>query len=308
MKGKRTKQTILAVTVLCAGLLAGCGTDKKTEEQQMTLRTQGMEQAQEGNYEDAIASYNEALGLADMHAGTLELDIAAYKASAQYRAGNTEDAIATCSAILDLKESAEIYTTRGLLYREAGNTEAAKADFTKAMSLTSKKDKVRLGRLSYYMEDYTNAKTYLEAASKEGDPEGIYWQAELYREMGNTEYAITLYQSYLEGDTINHQEAYERVAAYQIEQSDYTGALNTIQSGISMGNSGCLQKLMASEIAIYEQQGDFDTALQKMETYLESYPDDADAQREYTFLKTRAQDGETGTDTEAEEGAEGSEE
>lgn len=68
-----------------------------------------------------------------------------------------------------------------------------------------------------------------------------------------------------------------------------------------MGNGGCLQKLMASEIAIYEQQGDFDTALQKMETYLESYPDDADAQREYTFLKTRSQDGQAGTDTEEAE-------
>ena len=174
MKGKKIKRTMLAVTVLCMGLLIGCGTDKKTEEQQLALRTQGMEQAREGSYEDAIASYNEALELADMHAGNLELDIAAYKASAQYYAGNTEDALATCSAILDLKESAEIYTTRGLLYREAGNAEAAKADFTKAMSLTSKKNKVMLGRLSYYMEDDTNAKTYLEAASKEGNPEGIY--------------------------------------------------------------------------------------------------------------------------------------
>ena len=128
MKGKKIKRTMLAVTVLCMGLLIGCGTDKKTEEQQLALRTQGMEQAREGSYEDAIASYNEALELADMHAGSLELDIAAYKASAQYYAGNTEDAIATCSAILDLKESAEIYTTRGLLYREAGNAEAAKAD------------------------------------------------------------------------------------------------------------------------------------------------------------------------------------
>lgn len=308
MKGKRTKRAMLTVTVLCMGLLAGCGTSKKTEEQQLALRTQGMEQAQEGSYEDAIASYNEALGLAGMHAGNLELDIAAYKASAQYHAGNTEDAIATCSAILDLKESAEIYTTRGILYREAGNTEAAKADFTKAMSLTSKKDKVMLGRLSYYMEDYTNAKTYLEAASKEGDPEGIYWQAELYREMGNTDYAISLYQNYLAGEKVTHQEAYERVASYQLEQGDYTSALDTVLAGISMGNSGCLQKLMASEIAIYEQQGNFDTALQKMETYLESYPDDTDAQREYIFLKTRAQESEAGADTEAEEGAESSEE
>ena len=210
MKGKKIKRTMLAVTVLCMGFLIGCGTDKKTEEQQLALRTQGMEQAREGSYEDAIASYNEALELADMHAGSLELDIAAYKASAQYYAGNTEDAIATCSAILDLKESAEIYTTRGLLYREVGNAEAAKADFTKAMSLTSKKNKVMLGRLSYYMEDDTNAKTYLEAASKEGNPEGIYWQAELYREMGNPEYAITLYQSYLDGEEVTHQEAYEQ--------------------------------------------------------------------------------------------------
>lgn len=75
-----------------------------------------------------------------------------------------------------------------------------------------------------------------------------------------------------------------------------------------MGNGGCLQKLMASEITVYEQQGDFDTALQKMEIYLESYPDDADAQREYTFLKTRSQDGQAGTDTEVEEDTEGTEE
>lgn len=62
----------------------------------------------------------------------------------------------------------------------------------------------------------SNAKTYLEVASKEGNPEGIYWQAELYREMGNTDYAITLYQSYLDGEEVTHQEAYERVAAYQL--------------------------------------------------------------------------------------------
>ena len=43
MKGKKIKRTMLAVTVLCMGLLIGCGTDKKTEEQQLALRTQGMD-------------------------------------------------------------------------------------------------------------------------------------------------------------------------------------------------------------------------------------------------------------------------
>ena len=42
--------------------------------------------------------------------------------------------------------------------------------------------------------------------------------------------------------------------------------------------------------------------------WVESYPDDADAQREYTFLKTRSQDGQAGTDTEAEEDTEDTEE
>lgn len=305
---KTNRMTAAAAAVFCMILLAGCGNSKSVREQQMTLRTQGMEQAKEGDYEAAVASYDEALGLSDMYVGSLEMDIAAYKASAQYHAGNIEDAIATCSAVLDLKESAEIYTTRGLLYREDGNTEAAKADFTKAMSLTSQKDKIMLGRLSYYMEDYTNAKSYLEAAAKEGKTEAIYWQAQLYDQMGNPEYAITLYQNYLDSGDVQHQDAYEKVASWQLDNKDYDGAAQTLEAGIALGDNGCLQKLLASEIAVYEYKGDFATALQKMESYVETYPEDADAQREYIFLKTRSEDGQVNEDTEAEEDTESSEE
>ena len=68
--------------------------------------------------------------------------------------------------------------------------------------------------------------------SKEGNPEGIYWQAELYREMGNTDYAITLYQSYLDGEEVTHQDAYERVAAYQLViRVITTGALDNPGGG-----------------------------------------------------------------------------
>ena len=182
------------------------------------------------------------------------------------------------------------------------------ADFASAMGMTSKKDKIMLGRLSYYMEDYTNAKSYLETAVKEGNTEGIYWQAQLYNEMGNPEYAITLYQNYLDSGNVKHQDAYEKVASWQLDNQDYDGAASTLEAGISMGNGGCLQKLLASEIAVYEYKGDFTTALQKMETYLESYPDDGDAQREYTFLKTRSEDGQSGEDTEEETAEESTEE
>lgn len=281
---KMQKWIMAGLCILC---LSGCGKSREVEEQQLALRAQGMQQALEGDYDAAIASYEEALQLADMRAGSLELDIAAYKASAQYHAGDIQKAIDTCSAILDLKESAEIYLTRGLLYQEAGNPQAASADFSEAAELTPKKDLVMQGRLSYYMEDYANAKTCLEKAAEGGNREAVYWEAELYWQMGNTDYAISMYQSYLEGKDPVHQEAYAKVAGWQIENKEYDAALSTLEGGISKGEGAVLQELLGYEIAVYEQKGDFETAKLKMESYLEQYPEDEKAQREYLFLKTR---------------------
>lgn len=283
MKKKIQKMAILSLCLTC---LYGCGKSKEVEEQQMALRSQGMEQALAGDYDAAIASYDKALELADMHVSALEMDIAAYKASALHRQGNTSQAIDTCSAILDLKKSAEIYLTRGLLNREAGNQDAAKADFAAAIELTSEKDKVMLGRLSYYMEDYSKAKEYLESAYEAGDKEALYWEAELYWQMKNEDYAVTLYQNYLEGEP-EYQSAYERVASYQMEQGNYDEALATLEAGIALGDKGSLKNLLASEAAVYEYKGDFETARSKLESYLESYPEDKDAAREYVFLQTR---------------------
>ena len=271
---------------LCALLLSACGRGREVTDQQMSLRSQGMEQALSGDYESAIASYDEALSLAGMRAGALELDIASYKASAQYYAGDTEGAIETCTAVLDLKKSAEMYLTRGLLYRTAGDTESADADFQAAQDMTSSGDLITLGRLSFYMEDYNAAKDYLEQAYDNGDRESLYWQGELYWQMGNKDYAVTLYQSYLEENT-NHPEVYVKIASYQMDQGNYESALATLQDGIALEDSGSLQELLGYEIAVYEQMGDFATAKVKMESYLESYPDDEDAAREYIFLKTR---------------------
>lgn len=284
MKKKIISRIVLGI---CLIVLTGCGTGRETREEQMRLRSQGMEQARSGAYAEAVASYDKALELAGMRAGALELDIAAYKASAQYYAGDTQKAIDTCSAILDLKKSQEIYMTRGILYRQTGEIQKANEDFAAAVEMTSKKDTLMLGRLSYYMEDYANAKTYLDSAAKSGEPEAVYWQAELYWQMGNQDYAITLYQNYLAGEKAEHQAAYAKVASWQMEQGDYDAALATLQSGIAKGEGESLQELLGYEIAVYEQKGDFETAKLKMEAYLEQYPEDGKAQREWVFLQTR---------------------
>ncbi len=283
----RKKRLYVVAVSLCLTCLMGCAKSKETEEKQLQLRSQGMQQALDGEYEAAVASYDEALRLSGMSVGSLELDIAAYKASALYYQGDIQKAVDTCSAVLDLKKNAEIYLTRGLLYKELGDAQKAKEDFQAAIDMTSSKERLMLGRLHYYMEDYTNAKEHLEAAVAAGDPEGIYWQAELYSQMGNEDYAVTLYESYLTGENPTQQSAYAKVASWQIRQGEYDEALETLQDGIAKGEGSSLQELLAQEIAVYEQKGDFETAKLKMESYLESYPNDEEALREYEFLRSR---------------------
>ena len=46
--------------MFCMILMAGCGNSKAVQEQQMTLRSQGMEHAKEGHYQAAVATYDDA--------------------------------------------------------------------------------------------------------------------------------------------------------------------------------------------------------------------------------------------------------
>ena len=87
----------------CAVMLCGCGNSENRIEQQQSLRTQGIAQAQSGDYDSAVQSFDQALKLSDMQVGSLELDIAAYKASAQYDQGILEEAVDSGSGILGVK-------------------------------------------------------------------------------------------------------------------------------------------------------------------------------------------------------------
>ena len=54
-----------------------------------------------------------------------------------------------------------------------------------------------------------------------------------------------------------------------------------------MEGNASMQSLRFNRIVAYEYLGQFDQAKLAMEQYLALYPDDENAQREYTFLKTR---------------------
>lgn len=95
-----------------------------------------------------------------------------------------------------------------------------------------------------------------------------------------------MYNGYIEKDQSNPQ-VYNRLGLCKMEQKAYDEALAAFQAGINIENNDLLQTLKFNEIAACERLGEFRRAAVLMESYLAAYPDDAAAQREYIFLKTR---------------------
>ena len=72
-----------------------------------------------------------------------------------------------------------------------------------------------------------------------------------------------------------------------MQMGEYEEALTAFQAAMNIEDNGMMQTLRFNEIVAYEYMRDYKTAAALMNSYLESYPDDGTAKREYEFLKTR---------------------
>ncbi len=104
--------------------------------------------------------------------------------------------------------------------------------------------------------------------------------------MGDFNYAISVYNTYLEGDQTNAS-VYNRLGLCKMEMKMYEEALAAFQAGKNIENNDMMQTLRFNEIITYERLGNYKQAASLMSGYLSAYPDDETAQREYIFLKTR---------------------
>ena len=279
---KRSKILVLLLSVILC--LPGCGKKTDNAEMQQFLKQEGMQLQASGDYTGAIAKYEEALKLADMKVGAEEIDIAYYKASAQYRSGDLAGAIDTYSAILAVKENENSYLGRGLLYVAAKDAQKAEADLNKVLKETKKP--LIQGIIYNAVNETQKAKECFEKAKKAGEADAIFYLANIYEKQGDHNYAMILLEEYIESGKAN-AEGYLSVGRHYFDAGAYEDALTLIQEGISLGESGVLKSLMQEEIACYEKLADFTSAREKAETYLEKYPDDTLIQREYEFLKSR---------------------
>lgn len=292
------------------------------EDEQLIYRGEGLANMGLGNYEAAVECFLQSISHANGKVTDLEFDTNYYLASSYYKLGQYEEAQKIYSAILGLRrKEADAYFLRACTLLKEGSYDAAVKDFESAFSLEpdnldlvtdafvemqaagfeeegrgylqeflSKKDKelkdAQKGAIYFYLGDYTNARTYLDGALNAGDPEVSLMLGKTYEKLGDMNYALVVYQTYL-NDSAPNPAIYNSLGVCLMQQEKYEEALEAFEAGIAFGNSAYIQNLKFNQIVAKEYMGSFSEAKSLMQEYLSSYPDDKKAKEEYEFLQTR---------------------
>lgn len=295
---------------------------KAGEDERLTYRGMGIAYMGQGRYEEAVGAFEKALKGSNGLVKRVDYDINYYMAMSEYKCGDLDAALDTYNAILDLDErSADAHYLRGRIELLKNDRESAIKDFdravelkhndydlyiciyqaldaagmksdgdgylSRAMSENNRMTAYQSGMFSYYLGRYDEARNYFEEARKDEEtPELILYLGRSYEALGDTNYASNLYSAY----TDEHQDSaaiYNELGLMSLKQKEYQKALNAFENGISLNDPAYDQSLRFNEAVAYEYLLDFKKAGVLMKEYIDRYPQDEEAQREYIFLSTR---------------------
>ena len=292
------------------------------EDQELIYRGQGIAYIGLTRYEEAAEALEKSLSCCNGYIGNLQFDTNYYLATAYYKSGDIDSAMKVYDAIIAMREKEKTaYYLRGTLELEKGDFEKAELDFDKAIELAPKDynclfdiyrslekngyqeagavylqealasgeesmSEYDKGRLYYYLKDYDNAKNCLEKARDTGSAEAILFLGRTYEALGDFNYASSVYANYLDSQPDSPQ-IQNQLGICKMQMGDNEAALAAFQAGLASEDKTYMQTLKFNEIAAYEKLAQFQKATVLMESYLEVYPDDERAKREYEFLKTR---------------------
>ncbi|WP_130837110.1 tetratricopeptide repeat protein [Lachnoclostridium sp. Marseille-P6806] len=291
------------------------------EDGRAVYRALGIAQMGTGDYAAAAQSLEKALNKSGILPDSMDYDMNFYLASCYYKLGEYDRAMEIYDAILAMdRNSVDAYEMRGATEITEGNFDAADADFREAIrraptdydriismystmkqygfedagkSYLSESISANLnmggydkGRLSYYLEDYETAKACFEQAQAGKDYRVTLMLGKTYIAQGDLNYASDVYTAYLAADQ-THAEIYNELGLCYLQLGSNEKALDAFQTGQKIENSAVRQDLLFNEIVAYEKLGQFTRAAELMQSYLAAYPEDAEAQREQMFLRTR---------------------
>ena len=313
---------LVAVIFLSVLITMYVNTNKERKEDQLVYRQQGIEYYEQEEYEKALTAFQSALDLALGDIDETEMDICFYKARTQFELGDTEGALATYNSIITYNEHPKAYFLRGNLYYSLGEEEKALADYEKAAEKESKDydlyigiyeilaskdkvgegqaylnkaleiksdkaaDKIQKGYINLLLGEYETAVGLLEEASKD-DPESYYYLFLAYDSMGNSEKAMENLNAYMEkSEDLDSYKLYE-FGTNLLKQEQYESAIECFCNALAMEKVPNKQAIMKNLVVAYERCQDYASAKEVMKEYIAEYPEDEEAQREYTFLETR---------------------
>lgn len=232
---------------------------------------------------DAVLEYDEDYANAYYLRGNLYLQQKdSQKALADYER-------AAKSAKMDYEVYIQLYEN----LNRAGMPQEGVKYLEEALALKGK-DRCHLtnrGYIYYLMGNYEEAKGQLLLAVQEELAEGEDDKAELYlaqtaEKLGDEATAAKYYNAYAK-DHADDSVVLEELGNIAMGKGDYANAYDYYKRGLEAQNPTNEKSLRKGVIAALEQQYEFERAKEEMAQYVLDYPDDAQAAREYEFLKTR---------------------
>lgn len=292
------------------------------EEQRRIDRSRGIAYMGLTDYGNAVEAFLSCLAGSNGFIQDIDFDANYYLAAAYTKNGQFQEAEHTYDAILALRPGeADAYFLRGNVRMSLDNYAGAKEDFDRVISMEPRNydrlikiyevlahfgyreagqeylrtaltsgdkqmDNYVIGRIYFYLEEYQKACMALEEAREKGGAESYLYLGRSYEATGDYNYAASVYNSYL-GKYDGNAEMYNQLGLCEMARGEYQRALEAFQSGMRLENSGMQQSLAFNEIVAYEYLGQFEQAYVLISNYLNNYPDDGQARREYEFLSTR---------------------
>ena len=300
--------------------LSACGVDR---EAQLAKRDEGLSAMASADYKKALGCFDEALAMAQARVTDYEVNISYYKAAAQFLSGDRDGALITYTNLIEFdKDNASNYFLRGSVYLDCGEKKKGLKDYRRAVGI--KRDDYELyleiynnllaygldgnaaeflnmaleiegdspeyymyrGRIYMLLTQYEVARITLQKAVDRGSDEAKVYLAQVYDLQGDKETAKKLIDEYVAVPDLSAQALVE-VGNLLIAQGEYDQALAIFRQGIEMNDADAMRGLLKGEVAALEFTGDFASAKAKAKEYMESFPADAQMQREMVFLNSR---------------------
>ncbi len=124
--------------MLAAVLTAGCADSKEKYE----FRETGIAQLDAGNYEEAIASFEEAIAHSDGLVGDFEIDVLKYRAEAEYKSADYAASAYTYDVLCQVEEERPEYRIRSCIMNSlAGSVDQAMEDYEKILTMEAEAQK-----------------------------------------------------------------------------------------------------------------------------------------------------------------------